>query len=74
MDRYSWGGNYIPNSTAVDSCIINASLEELERVSLSLGLMYDTTPQQMRQAIQLLTEIIELTPTHAPNRIVLSIW
>ena len=61
----------IPNSTVVDSCITNASLEEVERVSLSLGLTYDTTPQQMRQAIQLLTEIIEAHPNTISNPTVL---
>ncbi len=47
----------IPNSKFSDSPVENVTAEPNRKVSVSLGLTYDMKPDQMRQAMDLLTEI-----------------
>lgn len=47
----------IPNSTFSDTPVENVSLEPSRKVVSSLGLTYDTTPEQMKQGMTLLKEI-----------------
>ena len=44
----------IPNSTFSDSAVENVSLEPSRKIALNLGLTYDTTPEQMQQAMTIL--------------------
>ncbi|UCF35458.1 MAG: mechanosensitive ion channel family protein [Acidobacteriota bacterium] len=53
----------IPNSAFSDSPVENISLEPSRKVILKLGLTYDTTPDQMNQAISLLKEIGAANPS-----------
>jgi MscS family membrane protein len=54
----------IPNSRFADSPVENISREPSRKVALDLGLTYDTTPDQMRRAMEILTEI---AAAHAEN-------
>ena len=47
----------IPNSTFADSPVENVSAEPSRKVVLNLGLTYDTTPQQMEEAMATLRSI-----------------
>ena len=47
----------IPNSTIANSPVENASREPSRRVKLDLGLTYDTTPDAMQRAMEILREI-----------------
>jgi MscS family membrane protein len=47
----------VPNSRFVDSPVENVSREPSRKVSLNLGLTYDTTPQKMQRAMDILREI-----------------
>lgn len=47
----------IPNSQAVSQVIENVSAEPSRKVKLELGLTYDTTPEQMQRAMDILVEI-----------------
>ena len=47
----------IPNSTFSDSAVENVSLEPSRKIVLNLGLTYDTTPEQMQQAMTILKDI-----------------
>jgi MscS family membrane protein len=47
----------IPNSTFSDTAVENVSLEPSRKVVSNIGLTYDTTPEQMRQAMELLKTI-----------------
>jgi MscS family membrane protein len=49
----------IPNSRFADSPVENVSREPWRKVSLALGLTYDTTPADMRRAMEVLVEIAE---------------
>jgi len=49
----------IPNSRFADSPVENVSREPSRKVVLNLGLTYDTKPEQMRQAMDILGEIAE---------------
>ena len=57
----------IPNSTVVDSCITNASLEAREKVVITLGLTYDMGVEQVRHAMQLLKDIVNEHPNTASD-------
>jgi MscS family membrane protein len=52
----------IPNSTFADRPVENVSREPSRRVVLDLGLTYDTSPGQMRQALAIVEQIIEESP------------
>ncbi|MFC1639934.1 mechanosensitive ion channel family protein [Gemmatimonadota bacterium] len=47
----------IPNSTFADSPVENVSLEPSRKVTTNLGLTYDTSPEKMEKAIELLQTI-----------------
>ena len=47
----------IPNSKIIDSMVENISLEPSRKVTVKLGLTYDTTPEQMEAAMQTLHRI-----------------
>lgn len=47
----------IPNSKFSDDAVENINLEPTRKVVLNLGLVYDTKPQQMRKAIEILETI-----------------
>ncbi len=49
----------IPNATFADAPVENVSWEPCRKVKLDLGLTYDTTPEQMQKAMDLLQGIIE---------------
>lgn len=48
----------IPNSLITGSIVENVSIEPTRKITLNLGLVYDTTPDQMEQAMSLLKEIV----------------
>lgn len=50
-----------PNYKIIDASIVNISAEPMRRVVTKLGLTYDTTPEKMQQALEILREI--------PNRV-----
>ena len=52
----------IPNSTFADSPVENVSLEPSRKVATKLGLTYDTTPEQMNMAMELLRNIATQNP------------
>ena len=47
----------IPNSTFADSAVENVSWEPSRKVVLNIGLIYDTTAEQIEQAMQILRDI-----------------
>ena len=52
----------IPNMIFTDRPVENVSLEPSRRIDLNLGLIYDTPPHKMREAIEILSKIIEENP------------
>ena len=54
----------VPNSRFADSPVENVSREPSRKVTLNLGLTYDTKPPQMQRAMDILREIAE---AHAEN-------
>ncbi|MDR2835019.1 MAG: mechanosensitive ion channel family protein [Bacteroidales bacterium] len=46
----------IPNSKIVDSAIENVTTEHAHRIVLNLGLTYDTTPDKLKKALEILRE------------------
>lgn len=48
-----------PNYKITDASIINISSEPMRRVVLNLGLTYDTTPEKMKEALEILKAIPE---------------
>ena len=61
----------IPNSIFSESSVENVSEEPTRKVSLNLGLTYDTTPESMKQAMSTLREIAA-DNDHLEEKIVLS--
>ncbi|MEN8163700.1 MAG: mechanosensitive ion channel family protein [Acidobacteriota bacterium] len=61
----------IPNSVFSDSSVENVSEEPSRKVSLNLGLTYDTTPESMEQAMTTLREIAAAND-HLEEKIVVS--
>lgn len=49
--------NTMPNYKVTDASIINISSEPMRKVVLNLGLTYDTTPEKMKEALQILQGI-----------------
>lgn len=47
----------LPNYKITDASIINISSEPMRRVTISLGLTYDTTPAKMKEALEILRAI-----------------
>ena len=60
----------IPNSKFSDSAVENVSLEPSRKMTVSLGLTYDTTPEQMEQAQEILKKIVEAIPDIEENAII----
>jgi len=52
----------VPNSKFADSPVENVSLEPSRKVKVQLGLVYDTKPDEMDKAIELLKEITASNP------------
>jgi MscS family membrane protein len=52
----------IPNYKIVDSEIENVTAEQSRKITLNLGLTYDTTPEAMQEAIDWLKELPKLIP------------
>ena len=61
----------IPNSTFTDAPVENVSREPSRKVVLNLGLTYDTTAEQMQQAMDLLKSIVDANP-NTEEKVVLS--
>ena len=53
----------IPNSKFADSPVENVSAEPSRKVVSNLGLTYDTTPDNMKKAIQILQDIAKKNPS-----------
>lgn len=49
--------NTMPNYKVTDASIINISSEPMRKVVLKLGLTYDTTPENMKKALEILQSI-----------------
>jgi MscS family membrane protein len=47
----------IPNSVFTDGLVENVTLEPTRKVAMSIGLIYDTTPKQLEEAMDILAEI-----------------
>jgi len=58
----------IPNSKFTDGLVENVSAEPTRKVVMNIGLIYDTTPQQMEQAMDLLSDIHKSMNSLAPLR------
>lgn len=51
----------LPNYKVMDASIVNISVEPNRRIITKLGLTYNTTPDKMKEAIEILKDIIEKT-------------
>jgi MscS family membrane protein len=60
----------IPNHKFTDGYVENVSIEPSRKMSLDLGLIYDTTPEQMEKAIELLNNVIDETMEIEDDRII----
>ena len=49
----------IPNGQFSDNAVENVSLEPTRKVNISVGLTYDTTPEQMENAMNIIKDIIK---------------
>lgn len=49
----------IPNSTFTGSAVENVSWEPSRKVVLNIGLVYETTPDQIEQAMQIMKKIVD---------------
>jgi MscS family membrane protein len=49
----------IPNSSFAESAVENVSAEPSRKVKVNLGLTYDTTPEQMQEAMTILADIAD---------------
>ncbi|WP_300363053.1 mechanosensitive ion channel family protein [Hydrogenimonas sp.] len=52
----------IPNQFVANESIINVTSEPSRKITMDLGLTYDTTPQKMEQAMQTLRQIAQAHP------------
>jgi MscS family membrane protein len=59
----------IPNHKMTDAAIENVSSETSRRITLKLGLVYQTTPAKMQAAIDILTRLPQHIHALAPNTI-----
>ena len=57
----------IPSAVIIDNVVENVSREPSRRVMIELGLTYDTTPDQMRRAMEILQEIANQNPNVEKN-------
>jgi MscS family membrane protein len=49
----------IPNQFVADESIVNVSSEPSRKITMDLGLTYDTTPERMERAMEILREIAQ---------------
>lgn len=61
-----------PNYKIADASIINITLEPMRRVVMKIGLTYDTTPEEMKKAMDLLNEVPSRVQYVSPNDIVVN--
>lgn len=61
----------IPNASFSDAPVENISAEPSRKVTLNLGLTYDTTAEQMQQAMDILREIVA-TNKQTEDKVILS--
>ncbi len=52
----------LPNADIANSSIVNISSEPERKIIIDLGLTYDTSPDKMRKALELLKQITEQNP------------
>ncbi len=57
----------IPNAKFADGIVENVSLEPHRKVTLNIGLTYDTTPEKMRKAQEILKDIVVGHESIEPN-------
>lgn len=60
----------LPNSDIANNSIVNISSEPERKIIVDLGLTYDTSPDVMRKAIELLKKITEQNPDVEENKTV----
>ncbi|MCD4732143.1 MAG: mechanosensitive ion channel family protein, partial [Bacteroidales bacterium] len=60
----------IPNSKFTDGLVENVSVEPWRKVTLNLGLVYDTTAVKMEKAMELLKEIAASNTTLEENTVI----
>ncbi len=60
----------IPNATFANEAIENVSSEAARKMVVDLGLTYDTTPEQMQKAMDILKEIAKANPSVEDDNIV----
>jgi MscS family membrane protein len=60
----------IPNSRFADSPVENISREPNRKIVLSLGLTYDTSPDRMQRAMDILHEIVEAQGDSAEEKVI----
>jgi len=61
----------IPNSTFTDAPVENVSQEPSRKITLNLGLTYDTTAEQMEQAMEILKAIVQAN-TSTEEKVIVS--
>jgi MscS family membrane protein len=61
----------IPNSRFADSPVENISREPSRKIVLQLGMTYDTTPDRMRRAMELLREIVQAQGADTQENIII---
>jgi len=59
-----------PNYKIMDASIINISSEPMRRVVTKLGLTYDTSPEKMQEALDILREIPKRIENASPKEII----
>ncbi len=57
----------IPNSKIMDASVVNISNEPMRRVVTTLELTYETTSEQMRQALEILKKLAQTTKSVDPK-------
>ena len=60
----------LPNGSIANDSIINVSMETSRKITLDLGLTYDTTPENMQKAMDLLQNISKVNEHVDENRTV----
>lgn len=59
LDGTVW---YVPNRQMADSTLRNCTQRPSFKYAFDIGLVYETTPQQMRRAVEILHEILDSNP------------
>lgn len=57
----------VPNYKVADTSIVNISSEPMRRMTVKVGLTYDTTPEKMKEAIRILKAIPERVENVSTN-------